>query len=268
VASISLGNITDGEVLLGSGFPFVDISFNHARDVAIRSEIGLNNVSATSWINAADIPSIEAPLVGTLAIGGAFTGTVLLPGLGAGFPTLGKADIKGAFRGTMVVSGKAGPMSLGDRSDAIIIVRGLLDGLKVRGSSGVDLFATDVRAVEITGNADGLEVHAGATFAGSTLNNLRGARGALTFSGGSIGRVIIGQSMRRSSVTAGVTSINGIFGDADDRFAGGIGRIDRIEVGRQVEESSFAARTLPRTAKVNRRSVVTSGDPRFITALG
>jgi len=268
VASISLGKISDGEVLLGSGFPFVDVQFDHARNVAIRSEIGLKNVSATSWINAANIPSIEAPLIGTLAIGGAFTGTILLPGLGAGFPTLDKVDIKGAFAGTMVISGKAGPISLGDRSDAIIIVRGLLDGLKVRGQSGVDLFATNVRSVEVTGNAEGLEVHAGATFAGSTLNNLRAARGALTFSGGSIGRVIVGEALRRSSITAGVTSINGIFGDADDRFAGGIGRIDRIEVGRQIEDSTFAARTLPGTAKVNRRTVVTARDPRFITALG
>ena len=255
VKRIELGNVSQSYLTIGTSGDLndpVSILFQRVRDVTLQSELPIESITATDWLDtdqSADV--IRAPRLAALRI----TGDA-------------RADVQGNFQANLALSDNTTQPTLGDvtiagqigpgiwkvvgdvqRIEGGSIVRnwqasvlGTLGRLHASHDASGYVAAQTIGEIHIEGNASSLYLFAGTEFGQDGLYGGDDDR----FASGSIGKVKIAGNALDVFVGAGLDPNNGVLFDGDDALFPD-GRLGALTVKGNTTHSHFLAAHLPKT---------------------
>ncbi|MCE7975171.1 MAG: hypothetical protein DYG92_12740 [Leptolyngbya sp. PLA1] len=256
------------------GSASMQIKAGDVLDSSIVSSAPIKELKVRSWLDtdlAADC--VSSNWMGKVESKGAFAASLVLSGRSDAKPVLEKVEVKSIWSGDLIAVGAVGQIQVGSLQTARVMVSGNLQKLEVKGAVAVStIVATNLRQMEIKGGVSSSEVAVGGAFTDAA--GVFAGTTSVVWGAGILRDLKVGGNVSLSKFMAAVDPMNGIWLDADDRFAsdgqGGTasGRIEKIHIKGSMTDSLFASPFLPGQVKVGGGVVSTAGDARFITTLG
>lgn len=273
LASLSLGGLTNGSISYSAtNFGFFlfqrnTFSLGEVRDSIISTNVPLAELHTTRWIDTdGGGDRLVAPSIGSITSLGDFQPSVTISSRtpSDNFSII-TADIKGRISGSWDIAFgvrrfQSGPVT----NDFRATFGGNIDTFNVNGNFEGLLAAPNINRMFVTGDLRGANVLVGTTLGNDVLLGGTG-NAADSFTPGRLGDFTTRGSVINSLVAAGLNPVDNIYLNGDDTLANN-SSIGRIQIYRNLENSRFAAASIPSTVRILFNSrVSTTNNPSFLT---
>jgi hypothetical protein len=270
VSEVKLGGLRNGSLTIGGFATAASLELGDVRNAVVSSpNTPLSRVTVKSWSDtdaAQDL--LTAPSIGQLSSSGNFQPAVTVTRFDSNFISIQKITVTGELAGAWRLAGGAGIFKLGStKADLRMGVLGPIEHFFVTGHLRGLVAMQTVKRLDVGGSLIGATILAGTVLGDDLLLGGSGSD-ADRFFAGTIEFINIRGSLNSSTVAAGLSSVNDIIPDADDRFvSSGFSGLRFIDVRGSLNNSFFFSPNIPATARINLRTVNTEDEPAFVSIL-